>query len=73
MHGERDPHRFDVFERRKNNEVNVTVWHGTYRSLAEAQDKLWSCAAESQNEFYVKDLQLGLVVARSDLTDGAGI
>jgi hypothetical protein len=71
MHGERAPHRFDVFERRKNKDVNFTVWHGTYTSLAEAQDKLWSCAAESPSEFYVKDLQLGLVVARSNLTDGA--
>jgi len=65
------PDRFDVFEHRKNEDASFTVWRGTYRSLAEAEEKLWRCLAESQNEFYVKDLQLGIVVVRSNVVDRA--
>jgi hypothetical protein len=49
------------------------VWHGTYRSLVEAEEKLWRCAAESRNEFYVKDLQLGIVMARGNIADTANV
>jgi hypothetical protein len=51
------------------------VWHGTYtyRSLAEAEEKLWRCAAEWRNEFYVKDLQLGIVMARGNIDDAASV
>lgn len=51
----------------------ISPWHGTYRSLAEAEEKLWRCVTESQNEFYVKDLQLGLVVLRNSVADGARV
>jgi hypothetical protein len=64
-------HRFDVFERRQSGRLKFVVWRGTYRSLAEAQEKLDACAAESHNEFYVKDLELGVVVARVNVSDGA--
>ena len=73
MQGEQARHRFDVFERRKNNEGSFIVWHGTYRSLAEAEEKLWRCTAESRNEFYVKDLQLGIVMARGNIADTASV
>jgi hypothetical protein len=71
MQGEQAPHRFDVFEQRKNNEGSFIVWHGTYRSLAAAEEKLWRCAAESRNEFYVKDL--GIVMARGNIADTANV
>ena len=72
MRVEYAPHRFDVFEQRKNKDASFTVWRGTYRTLAEAEEKLLRCSAESQNEFYVKDLQLGIVVARSNVAETAG-
>lgn len=64
-------HRFDVFERRKSEGLKFVVWHGTYISIAEAEEKLNLCAAESPNEFYVKDLELGVVIARVNVSDGA--
>jgi hypothetical protein len=65
------PHRFDVFERRRTEGLKFVVWRGTYISLAEAAEKLHLCAAESPNEFYVKDLELGVIVARVNVLDGA--
>jgi hypothetical protein len=73
MQAEQAPHRFDVFEQRKPIGASFIVWHGTYRSLAEAEEQLWRCAAESKNEFYVKDLQLGIVVARGNVADTARV
>jgi hypothetical protein len=46
--------------------MRFLVWHGTYQSIEEAENLLRKFAAESQNEFYVKDLQLGLIVARAN-------
>jgi hypothetical protein len=63
------PYRFDVFEQRKIRDASFIVWHGTYRTLAEAEENLGRCAAASPNEFYIKDLQLGIVVARSNVAD----
>jgi hypothetical protein len=67
----RQSHRFDVFERRQNERLTFVVWRGTYKSLAEAEEKLYACAAESPNEFYVKDLEFGVIVARANVSDGA--
>jgi hypothetical protein len=67
------PHRFDVFERRKKNDVNFLVWHGTHRSLAEAEEMLCRCAAKSNNEFYIKDLEMGIVVARGNIAGPAEV
>jgi len=71
MERPRQPHRFDVFECRQNERLKFVVWCGTYKSLAEAEEKLHACAAESPNEFYVKDLELGVIVARANVSDGA--
>ena len=51
--------------------MRFLVWHGTYQSIEEAEILLRKFAAESQNEFYVKDLQLGLIVARANTSDAA--
>ena len=64
-------HRFDLFERRQSGTLKFVVWHGTFRSIAEAEEKLDIYAAESQNEFYVKDLELGVVVAQANVSNGA--
>jgi hypothetical protein len=64
-------HRFDVFERRQNEGLKFVVWRGTYKSLEEAEEKLRICAAESSNELYVKDLELGIIIARANVSSGA--
>ena len=58
--------RFDIFEHRHVGGTRLVVWHGTYQNIEEAEKLLRKFAAESQNEFYVKDLQLGLIVARAN-------
>ena len=71
METARLPHRFDVFERRQSERMKFVVWRGSYRSLMEAEEKLRECATESRNEFYVKDLELGVVVPQANVSNGA--
>lgn len=62
--------RFDIFERRQAQGTRFVVWRGSYRTFSEAEEKLEAFAAGSRNELYVKDLQLGIILAEANVSEG---
>ena len=58
--------RFDIFEWREIAGTRFLVCRGSYRCLSDAEEKLQEFAVSSASEFYVKDLQLGNVVAHAN-------